>query len=124
MAYSQTIELVTGDSLPSLIFTLRDKSVAASGYTLDENDEDTWAPIDITGATVRMRIRVVGETTLTDTRTGTVEDGPAGRVSVSFLTTTFADAGTYEGELEVTFASGGIQSVVQLIKFKVREGFG
>jgi len=124
MSYSQTIDIVTGDSLPSLIFTIRDKNIAASGRTLDENDESTWAPIIITGATIRMRIRKVGETALADTRTGTIEDGPNGRVSISFVTTTFPDAGVYEGELEVTFASGGIQSVVELVKFKVRAGFG
>lgn len=121
--YSQTIELVTGDTLPSLVFTILDSNTAASGRILDPNDSTTWAPIDITGATVRLRVREVGSTTITDTLTGSVISGPAGTVNVPFLVTTFPTLGTYEGELEITFASGGIQSIVKLIKFKVREEF-
>lgn len=124
MAYSETIEIVTADTLPSLVFTLRNSNLAASGMVLDENDETTWAPIDITSAVVRMRIREVGETTLVDTRTGSVVDGAAGTVAIDFASTTFATAGTYEGEIEITFSSGGVQTLVDLVKFKVREGFG
>ena len=52
MAYSDTLNLVTGDTLPELTFTLKDSSAAASGQTLDANDSTTWAIIDLTGATV------------------------------------------------------------------------
>lgn len=122
--YSQTLEIVTGDTLPAMVFTLRDSNRAAAGMTLDENNESTWAPIDITDAVVRLRVRTIGSIELADTRTGTIVDGPAGTVSIEFASSTFEDPGTYEGELEITFPSGGIQTVVQLIKFKVREGFG
>lgn len=123
MAYSQTLELVAGDSLPALTFTLRDSNTAASGAVLDPNEPTTWDPIDVTGASVALKIREVGSTTLTDTLTGTIIDGPAGVVAVEFDVTTFADAGTYEGELEITFSGGGIQTIVDLIKFKVRAEF-
>ena len=59
MAYSDTLNLVTGDTLPELTFTLKDSSAAASGQTLDSNDSTTWAIIDLTGATVKFRIREV-----------------------------------------------------------------
>ena len=49
MAYSSTIKLVVGDTLPVLNFTLKDSNTAASGATLDSEDSDTWAPIDLTG---------------------------------------------------------------------------
>jgi hypothetical protein len=123
MAYSQTLNVVTGDTLPVLTFTLRDSNQAASGATLDANDSDTWAPIDITGATVTLRIREIGGTTLVDELVGAVTDGAAGEVAVDFADTTFADAGQYEGELEVIFEGGGVQTVVDLIKFKVRASF-
>ena len=48
MAYSETIKLVTGDTEPMLTITLRDANTAAPGQTLDENDSNTWAPIDLT----------------------------------------------------------------------------
>ena len=58
MAYSDTLKLVAGDTLPELTFTLRDSNTAASGQTLDPNNSATWAPIDVTGATVRLRLRL------------------------------------------------------------------
>lgn len=123
MAYSQTIEVVTGDTLPALTFTLRDSNTAASGYVLDENDENTWAAINITGASVLFYIREIGSTTLAGTLTGTITSGSTGECMVTFSVDTFATAGQYEGELEITFSGGGVQTVVDLIKFKVRESF-
>ena len=63
MAYLQTVKMVTGDTLPEVTVNLKDSNTAASGQTLDQNNSDTWAPIALSGATVRMRIRQVGETT-------------------------------------------------------------
>lgn len=123
MAFSQTLNLVTGDTLPALTLTLRDSNTAASGAVLDANDPTTWAPINITGATVRVYIRLSGSTTLTDTLTGSVIDGAGGRVVITFDADTFATAGTYEGEIEITFSGGGVQTVDELIKFKVRADF-
>ena len=123
MAYSQTLNVVTGDTLPVLTFTLRDSNQAAAGATLDENDQSTWAAIDITGATVTLRIREIGATELSDEIVGVVVDGEEGTVAVDFADTTFAAAGQYEGELEVIFTGGGVQTVVDLIKFKVRASF-
>ena len=123
MAYSQTLNVVTGDTLPALTFTLRDSNLAASGSTLDPDNSDTWATINITGATVVLRIREIGSTATPVGLTGVVTDGAGGQVLINFGSTTFDTAGLYEGELEVTFASGGIQTVVDLIKFKVRASF-
>lgn len=123
MAYSQTLELVTGDTLPMLTITLRDSNAAAGGATLDGNDQSTWAPIDITGATVIFRIREVGASVVVGELEGVVVDGAAGKVAISFEADTFETAGQYEGELEVTFDGSGTQTVVELIKFKVRASF-
>lgn len=123
MAYSQTLKLVTGDTLPELNFTLKDSQTAASGQTLDENNSDTWAPIDVTGATVRLRLREVGSSTVKSTLTCTVSNGAQGKVFTNFPSGTLDTAGTFEGELEITFTGGGIQTVHDLIKFKVRSDF-
>lgn len=123
MAYSQTLNLVTGDTLPELTFTLKDSQEAASGSILDSEDSSTWAPINVSGATVRLRIRELGSTTVKSTLTCTITDGANGKVATNFPTGTLDTAGTFEGELEITFSNGGIQTVYDLIKLKVRSDF-
>jgi hypothetical protein len=123
MAYLQTLKLVTGDTLPELTFTLRDSQTAASGKTLDSNDSTTWAPIDVTGSSVKLRLRELGSTTVKSTLNCTVTSGTEGKVATNFPTGTLDTAGTFEGELEITFSSGGIHTVYDLIKLKVRSDF-
>ena len=123
MAYYDTIQLVKGDTLPELTFTLKDSNTAASGLTLDQNNRVTWAPINVTGATVKLRLRALGSTTVKATLNCVITDGTAGKVATDFPTGTLDTAGTFEGELELTFADGGIQTVNDLIKFKVRSDF-
>ncbi|MBT8449416.1 MAG: phage baseplate upper protein [Gammaproteobacteria bacterium] len=123
MAYSQTLNLVTGDTLPELTFTLKDSQEAASGSILDSEDSSTWAPINVAGATVRLRIRELGSTTVKSTLTCTITDGANGKVATNFPSGTLDTSGTFEGELEITFSNGGIQTVYDLIKLKVRSDF-
>jgi hypothetical protein len=52
-----------------------------------------------------------------------VTDGSNGKVATNFPAGTLDTAGTFEGELEITFQSGGVQTVNDLIKFKVRSDF-
>jgi hypothetical protein len=123
MAYSDTLNLVVGDTLPVLTLALKDSNTAASGKTLDANDSSTWAPINLSGATVKLRIRELGSTTVKNTLTCTVSSASNGEVITDFPTGTLDASGTFEGEIEVTFSSGGIQTVYDLIKLKVREDF-
>tara|TARA_B110000046_G_C13012141_1_gene407129 strand:+ start:389 stop:763 length:375 start_codon:yes stop_codon:yes gene_type:complete len=123
MAYSDTLNLVTGDTLPELTFTLKDSSTAAAGVTLDQNNSNTWAAINVAGATVKLRLRALGSTTVKSTLTCTVTDGQAGKVATDFPEGTLDTAGTFEGELELTFPGGGKQTVNDLIKLKVRSDF-
>lgn len=123
MAYSDTLNLVTGDTLPELTFTLKDSNTAAAGKTLDPNDDSTWAPIDLTGAQVRFRIRALGSTTVKSTILCSVTEPTLGKAFTNFPTGTLDTAGTFEGEIEITFATGGIQTVNDLIKLKVRSDF-
>lgn len=124
MAYSDTISLVQGDRLPQIQVTLKDSNTAASGQTLDPDNSATFAPLDLTGGTVRMRVRAVGSTTLTDTITGSITDATNGVCSFTFGSSTLATAGTLEAEVEFTDSSGLAQTVVDLLKFKVRSQFG
>ena len=123
MAYSSTIKLVVGDTLPELNFTLKDSNTAAAGKTLDPDDSTTWAAVNLSGSTVRFRIREVGSTSVLSTLTATITSAANGQVTVAFPTNTWATAGTFEGEIEHTTSGGGIQTVQDLIKFQVRDDF-
>ena len=123
MAYSSTIKLVVGDTLPELNFTLKDSNTAAAGKTLDADDSTTWAAVNLTGSTVRFRIREVGSTTVLSTITATVTGAANGQVTVAFPSGTWTTSGTFEGEIEHTTSGGGIQTVQDLIKFQVRDDF-
>jgi len=123
MAYSDTIKLVTGDTEPVLTLTLKDSNSAASGQTLDANDAATWDAIDLTGASVKLRMRAVGSTTVKNTLNCTISNAALGKVITNFPTGTLDTAGTFEGEIEITFSDGGIQTLQDLIKFKVRADF-
>ena len=122
MAYSSTIKLVVGDTLPELNFTLKDSNTAAAGKTLDPDDNTTWAAVNLTGSTVRFRIREVGSTSVF-TITATVTSAANGQVTVAFPNGTWTTSGTFEGEIEHTTSGGGIQTVQDLIKFQVRDDF-
>lgn len=123
MAYSETINLVVGDTLPELTITLKDSNKGAIGSTLDEADSDTWRPINLTGSTVRLRIRQLGETTVKATLTCSVTEPTDGKATTDFPAGTLDTAGIFEGEVEITNSSGGIQTVNDLIKLKVRDDF-
>jgi hypothetical protein len=108
----EKIKLVQGDTRPAIVCTI--------------TDEITGSAVNITGATVVMRFRPVGSTTLQATVTGTVTSGAAGQVAfypASAPAMLTGDAGDYEGEIEITFSDGQIQTVYDLLKFKIREDF-
>lgn len=106
------IKLVQGDTRPALVCTI--------------TDDVTGQAIGLTGATVRLKFRATGATALTATVVGTVTDAVNG-VCVFFPSTAPAmlqgEAGDYEGEIEITFSDGQVQTVYDLLKFKVREDF-
>jgi len=106
------IKLVQGDTRPAIVVTL--------------TDDTTGAAINITGATVVMRFRAVGSSTLQATITGSVTDGAAGQCAfypASAPEMLTGDAGDYEGEISVTFADSTVQTVYDVLKFKMREDF-
>jgi len=121
MAYYDTIQLVKGDTLPELNLTLRDSNTAATGTTLDADDVSTWAPIDLTGATVRLKFKPLGSTELKSTITMSKHAPHTdGKVFMQWPEGVLDTAGTFTGEVEVTYSDGGVQTVFDQLKFKVR----
>jgi hypothetical protein len=109
---TEKIKLVQGDTRPAIVCTV--------------TDETTGNALDITGATVVMKFRPVGNTTLQATIPGTVTSGSTGQVvfyPASSPAMLNGDAGDNQGEIEITFADNQVQTVYDLLKFKVREDF-
>lgn len=123
MAYSETIYLVQGDTLPQLKLTIRDQNTAAPGKVLDPEDQTTWALVNLASSTVRLRIREIGATTVKSTLVGTVTNASGGEVVFLFDATALDTAGVFEGEIEYTAQNGAVQTVYDLIKLQVREQF-
>lgn len=109
---SEKIKLVQGDTRPALVVNL--------------TDDTTGNPIGIAGATVRLKFREVGSETIISTLTGTVIDGANGQVAFYWAqdpTSLQGEPGDYEGEIEITFADGQVQTVYDVLKFKLRAEF-
>lgn len=109
---SEKIKLVQGDTRPALVCTI--------------TDDTTGSAINITGATVVLKFRAVGLTTLQATVPGSVTNGPAGQVTfypASAPAMLQGDAGDYEGEIEITFTDSTIQTVYDTLRFRLREDF-
>jgi len=109
---SEKIKLVQGDTRPALVCTV--------------SDQTTGVAIDITGASVVLKFRAAGAEALQATVPGAVTNGPAGQVvfyPASAPAMLQGEFGDYEGEIEVTFPDGQVQTVYDILKFKVREEF-
>ena len=112
MATIATFNYVQGDTGPQLKLTL--------------TDEDTSTATDLTGATVKMHFRASGATTVLYSKTLYVNPGTPTLVIalVNWATGELDyDAGTYYGEIEVTKASGQIETIYDTIRFNLREDF-
>ena len=125
MAYFETINLVQGDTLPQLNFTLRDSKTAVAGKILDENDSSTWAIIDITGYTIHFKFRAVNSSTVLFTESlGITAPASNGECYMSWPDGSLDVAvGMYEGELQLTDNNDKIQTIYDKLKFKVIEQF-
>ena len=85
---------------------------------MDPDDNTTWAAVNLTGSTVRFRIREVGSTSVLNAITATVTSAANGQVTVAFPNGTWTTSGTFEGEIEHTTSGGGIQTVQDLLSSK------
>lgn len=124
------IRLVQGDTAPQLLLSL--------------SDERTRRAIDLSspGLTARMLFREVGSDAVkeampcfpiagyVDIESGDVDfrspydvAGRGGRLAMDWSETALDTAGEFEGEVEVVFPDGRIQTAFAILKFQVREQF-
>ena len=128
---SNRTKLVQGDTKPQILCAI--------------TDDTTGNIIDISGSTTRLKFRAEGTTNVLFTLTGYLQSGildangniilagsgqtyaiagSGGLVAFQFLTgNLLIDPGYYEGEIEVTFSTGSVQTVYSPIKFNVRAQF-
>jgi len=106
--YSHTLKLVQNDTLPQLIIDLTDKT-------------DNQA-IDLTNvATIAVKVRALGSDTLKSS-VPAYKTSPynAGNIIMEFPLGVLDTAGTFTGEIELTYTSGKVQTVFDELKFEVR----
>ena len=116
---AEKIKLVQGDTRPAIVCYITDES------TISDEAPD-GLPINITGCTPLLKFRAAGADELTATLTGSVLDGAAGKcVFYPAQSPGIFDGepGDYEGEIEITYADGQVQTVYELLKFKMRRQF-
>lgn len=109
---SDKIKLVQNDTRPALVCNL--------------TDDTTGLAINLVGATSVLKFRASGAATLQATVPGSITDGPNGQVTfypASVPTMLSGTPGSYEGEIEVTFADGQVQTVYDTLKFQMRAEF-
>jgi len=89
--------------------------------------EDDGSIVDLTGCTVVLKFRKKGSTTTLFTLSGV--NNPAtnyakGIVLFSFGATDLdLDSGYYEGEIEITYPAGTVETIYELLNFKLRADF-
>ncbi len=110
---SSLIRVVANDTLPDVIFQLKN----------DSNDE----PVDVSGSntTLAFRFRMKGSaTTLFEQAMTKVDEGETGYVRLSWPSDGLEDLtpGRYEGQIIITFSSGA-QTVLDKQSFRVYEQF-
>ena len=106
------IKLVQGDTRPALICTI--------------TDDATGNPANLTGTTCRLKFREQGAATPRAILTGNVTDPANGVVQFywsSEPTALDGPQGNYQGEIEITFSDGQVQTVFDFINFYIREDF-
>jgi hypothetical protein len=106
---AERIKLVQGDNRPYISLTLK-------------NADETL--LNVSSATVRVKFRAAGSTTVLSTITCSKPNGGSdGLVVFNFPGTTLnVDPGPYEGEVEIDFG-GEVQTVYDVLKFTVRPQF-
>lgn len=125
MAIGGTVLFVQGDDLPTITLNLRDRNTPLSGRVLDASDPDTWAPLQLEGATIKAEVRAKGDTEIVDVISAEIIDRPTARIRLLIpIGAAFTVAsGDYEVELTITYDYGSQQTVYDWLLFKVRARF-
>ena len=109
---ANVIKLVQGDSRPSLVVTL--------------TDEKSGSAINLTDTTPVLKFRAEGADVLIGEVTGAVVD-PVNGVCVFHWSTVpgilDVEEGVYEGEIEIRYQDGTVQTVYGMLRFYLRDQF-
>ena len=125
MTASSKINFVQGDTLPSIAATISDRNSGRPGEYYDRADPDSWAPIDLTGASVG--IQICDESgVVTDTFAASILEPTLGTVSIdlSLAVVMAAHPGKYRLEATVIYSGNGQQTVYDWLRIEVRQRFG
>jgi hypothetical protein len=110
---------------PAIIYLVRNDNGSQLECRLTRDDTDL--PVDLTNAVVRLKFRKKKATTILFTLLNIIVPSvnlPLGQALFEFSSANLdIPEGDYEGEIEVTFANGNIDTVYELITFKVRNDF-
>lgn len=107
-----TYQLVQGDQAPQVQAIL--------------TRDDTGTSIDFSGGSCALKFRAKGTTTtlFTLAAADVGQNFEEGKAIFSFSGTQLAiDEGYYEGEIEITYTSGSIETVFKVLDFYVRADF-
>ena len=109
---ADVIRLVKGDELPNIIITL--------------TDDVANAPFNVSAAStvVKVKFKAVGGSNTLSTITCTnLTDGTDGKVQFNFANGVLdVDPGEYQGEIVVD-QNGSLQTVYDVLRFRVRSNF-
>lgn len=79
--------------------------------------------VNLTGATVTLSVRAKGSDTNKFTVNATITDAANGVCRFDWLAAHWDTVGKYDGELQVTYSDGGIETHLKPLFFKVVEEF-
>tara|TARA_R110002153_G_scaffold21006_1_gene70715 strand:- start:287 stop:619 length:333 start_codon:yes stop_codon:yes gene_type:complete len=105
--------LVKGDSAPQIRATV--------------TREDDGSAVSFAGGVVRMKFRKKDTTTVLFTMFGA--DSSGGDFANGIATFSFAsgnlnlDAGYYQGEIEITYSDGRVETIYEIMEFYLRDDF-
>lgn len=68
------------------------------------------ATVNLDGASVAFKMRTVGGSTAKIDASASIAEAAKGKVTYTFTASDTDTVGEYEGEFQVTFASGGVQT--------------
>lgn len=107
-----TVDLVAGDNLPFIGLQLTD---AATGNPID------LSPVGTSAVVLFRPLNGAGSPPLSTIPCTYVTNGTDGKITFNFPGTTLqVPAGQYEGQIVITFGNGNVQTVYDLLRFRVR----
>ena len=122
--FARTIKLVRGDAGGELFLVLKDSNTAADGATLDPDNSDTWAPIDLTNSTTVLKLRPKDSSEVKAViPMYRIEPYTSGELFLQWPADALDTAGIFNAEVEITYDSGQILTVYKELRFQVREDY-